>query len=166
MYVWYVLLNSTYLLTYLRCYTVHESFLVSFAWTTFPLLVTIVFAIIFYITATLHDVLCSVFGGGRIWTLITRTCWHTRLRNSAHCKDLTSYRLELQGRLFLDTDSGVHAGSANMHYVVESRHVTTSCHASTGVVIIGRFCSTLHSVTPAGHPGPAPSHRPNPRLSP
>jgi len=37
---------------------------------------------------------------------------------------LTSYRLVLQGRLFLDTDSGVHAGSANMHYVVESRHVT------------------------------------------
>jgi len=34
------------------------------------------------------------------------------------------------------------------------------------VVVIWRFCPTLHSVTPAGHPGPAPSPRPNPRLSP
>jgi len=34
------------------------------------------------------------------------------------------------------------------------------------VVVIWRFWPTLHSVTPAGHPGPAPSPRPNPRLSP
>ena len=34
------------------------------------------------------------------------------------------------------------------------------------VVVIGRFWHTLHSVTPAGHPGPDPSHRPNPRTSP
>ena len=30
------------------------------------------------------------------------------------------------------------------------------------VVVIGEFRPTLHSMTPAGHPGPAPSPRPNP----
>ena len=30
------------------------------------------------------------------------------------------------------------------------------------VVVIGEFWTTLHPVTPAGHPGPASSPRPNP----
>jgi len=34
--------------------------------------------------------------------------------------------------------------------------------STTIVVVIGCFCRTLHSVTPAGHPGPAHSPRPNP----
>ena len=32
----------------------------------------------------------------------------------------------------------------------------------TRVVVIGQFCRTLHSVTPAGHPGPAFSPSPSP----
>ena len=42
----------------------------------------------------------------------------------------------------------------------------TPCAAKTvspvSVVVIGEFWTTLHPVTPAGHPGPVSSPRPNP----
>jgi len=49
----------------------------------------------------------------------------------------------------------------------ENINVNSSDSSETSqVVVIEAFCRTLHSVTTAGHPGPAFSPRPNPRPSP